>query len=95
MVDIHAGQVLSAESSMHVGVMQGSSYMWRRLLEVRKVAEQNLWWVMRSGQCNFWFDNWLDSGPLCQMPTKCLRSFSKGFCGEWAVKSTIVTAMGP
>ncbi|XP_071916250.1 uncharacterized protein [Coffea arabica] len=21
---------------------------------------------MRSGQCNFWFDNWLGFGPLCQ-----------------------------
>ena len=40
--------------------------MWRHLLQVREVAEQNLWWVVRFGQCNFWFDNWLGSGPLCQ-----------------------------
>nr|XP_027083663.1 uncharacterized protein LOC113705962 [Coffea arabica] len=45
---------------------QGSSYMWRRLLQIREVAEQNLWWEMQAGQCNFWFDNWMGSGPLCQ-----------------------------
>nr|XP_027109299.1 uncharacterized protein LOC113729174 [Coffea arabica] len=49
-----------------VAAGQGSSYMWRRLLQIREVAEQNLWWEMRSGQCNFWFDNWMGSGPLCQ-----------------------------
>nr|XP_027122076.1 uncharacterized protein LOC113739022 [Coffea arabica] len=49
-----------------VGAIQGSSYVWRRMLQVREVAEQNLWWLVRSGQCNFWSDNWLGSGPLCQ-----------------------------
>ena len=49
-----------------VGAVQGSSYVWRRMLQIREVAEQNLWWLVRSGQCNFWFDNWLGSGPLCQ-----------------------------
>ncbi|XP_071906091.1 uncharacterized protein [Coffea arabica] len=44
----------------------GSSYVWRRMLQIREVAEQNLSWLVRSGQCNFWFDNWLGSGPLCQ-----------------------------
>ncbi|CDP11040.1 unnamed protein product [Coffea canephora] len=39
--------------------------LWR-LLQIREVAEQNLWWEMRAGQCNFWFDNWMGSGPLCQ-----------------------------
>ena len=49
-----------------VGVVKGNSYVWRRMLQVCEVAEQNLWWLVRSGQCNFWFDNWLGSGPLCQ-----------------------------
>ncbi|XP_071923159.1 uncharacterized protein [Coffea arabica] len=49
-----------------VGVLKGSSYVWRRMLQVREVAEQNLWWLVRLGQCNFWFNNWLGSGPLCQ-----------------------------
>ena len=29
-------------------------------------SDPNLWWLVRSGQCNFWFDNWLGSGLLCQ-----------------------------
>ena len=49
-----------------VGVTKGSSYVWRRMLPVRDMAEQNLWWLVQAGNCNFWFDNWLGSGPLCQ-----------------------------
>ena len=48
------------------GVMKGSSYVWRRMLQVRELAEQNLWWLVWLGPCNFWFDNWLGSSPLCQ-----------------------------
>ncbi|XP_027171858.1 uncharacterized protein LOC113771481 [Coffea eugenioides] len=33
-----------------VAAVQGSSYMWRRLLQIGEVAEQNLWWEVRSGQ---------------------------------------------
>ena len=49
-----------------VGVPQGSSYVWRRMIQVREVVEQHLCWLVRSGHCNFWFDNWLGSNPLCQ-----------------------------
>lgn len=64
-----------------VGAIQGSSYVWRRMLQIREVAEQNLWWLVRSGQCNFWFDNWLGSGPLCQR----LQSVSNHLVADFVV----------
>ena len=64
-----------------VGAVQGSSYVWRRMLQIREVAEQNLWWLVRSGQCNFWFDNWLGSGPLCQR----LPSVSDHLVGDFVL----------
>ena len=43
---------------------EGASHTWRRMLHVRDIAEQHITFIIHSGDSNFWFDNWLGSGPL-------------------------------
>lgn len=36
------------------------------MVAIQDSAEEHIYWVLRSGACNFWFDNWLGTGPLSQ-----------------------------
>ena len=49
-----------------VGDTVGASATWRRMLLVRDLAEQHITFVIRSGSSNFWFDNWLGTGPIAE-----------------------------
>ena len=54
-------------SNAHPGMVvdsAGASYTWHRMLHVREIAEQHITFIVHSESSNFWFDNWLGSGPL-------------------------------
>ena len=51
-----AKYVANAHPEM-VGEPVGASATWRRLVQVRDLAEQHIIFVIRSGSSNFWFDN--------------------------------------
>ena len=40
------------------------SQVWRRMMEVRQLAESHIGWIGRSGSSNFWFDNSLGTDSL-------------------------------
>ncbi|XP_027120520.1 uncharacterized protein [Coffea arabica] len=61
-----AAKYCSRSHPCMVGVASTDSHIWRRMMAVREAAEQNIVWLVQSGDSNFWFDNWLGSGPLCQ-----------------------------
>lgn len=41
-----------------------SSHYWKALASVRDTAEDNIHWVIRKGEVNFWVDSWLPKGQL-------------------------------
>ena len=51
----------------HPGMVGGSvgvSSTWRRMLQVREVAERHITFVIRSGSSHLWPDNWPGLRPL-------------------------------
>ncbi|KAG6492220.1 hypothetical protein ZIOFF_047171 [Zingiber officinale] len=55
-----------AVSPCVVPLKSNASPCWRRLLKIRNVAECQIGWILRKGKIRFWFDSWLDIGPLYQ-----------------------------
>ncbi|KAG6476887.1 hypothetical protein ZIOFF_066135 [Zingiber officinale] len=47
-----------------VSLKKNASPYWRRLVKLRNYGENNIGWIIGNGEINFWYDNWLDSGPL-------------------------------
>ncbi|KAG6538374.1 hypothetical protein ZIOFF_003490 [Zingiber officinale] len=47
-----------------VPLQRNASPCWRRLVKLRNYGENNIGWIIGNGEINFWYDNWLDSGPL-------------------------------
>ncbi|KAG6490537.1 hypothetical protein ZIOFF_051835 [Zingiber officinale] len=37
---------------------------WHRLIKLRSCVERHIGWIIGSGRLNFWYDTWLDRGPL-------------------------------
>ena len=35
----------------------------------RQQVEQHIQWKLQTGNCSFWWDNWLGTGPLAQFTT--------------------------
>jgi len=44
----------------------GESLTWKHLMHNKHKAEQHIQWRINSGNCSFWWDNWLGVGPLAQ-----------------------------
>nr|XP_016473883.1 PREDICTED: uncharacterized protein LOC107795721 [Nicotiana tabacum] len=44
--------------------ISGNSQAWKNLLLARDKAEGNITWLINSGDCNFWWDNWTMTDPL-------------------------------
>ncbi|XP_027090440.2 uncharacterized protein [Coffea arabica] len=42
------------------------SATWRRMRSVQRVADEHIAWIVREGMMDFWHDNWLGTGALCQ-----------------------------
>ncbi|XP_071924868.1 uncharacterized protein [Coffea arabica] len=45
---------------------QRGSLTWKRMSSIQQVAEDSISWVVSAGLMNFWHDNWLGTGVLCQ-----------------------------
>lgn len=42
----------------------GESLTWKHMLNTRQQMEQHIHWRLQSGNCSFWWDNWLGTWPL-------------------------------
>ncbi|XP_060200890.1 uncharacterized protein LOC132629180 [Lycium barbarum] len=42
----------------------GQSLVWKHMMRNKYVAEKQILWLLNSGSCCFWWDDWLDVGPL-------------------------------
>lgn len=36
----------------------GASHIWRKMITMREEIEHDIWWQVKAGNSNFWFDNW-------------------------------------
>ncbi|XP_060210793.1 uncharacterized protein LOC132637772 [Lycium barbarum] len=43
---------------------KGGSQVWKMMLETRESIEQEIWWELKIGSSNIWFDNWTKLGAL-------------------------------
>ena len=68
-----------------VDVFRGDSHIWRRMLATQKQAKPNMISLLGYGVSNFWFKNWLGSGPLCQRLENLLNHQVQDFVssGQW------------
>ncbi|XP_027152134.1 uncharacterized protein LOC113752202 [Coffea eugenioides] len=41
------------------------SQAWRRMVTMQRFGEENITWIVREGALDFWHDNWMGSGALC------------------------------
>ncbi|XP_059292528.1 uncharacterized protein LOC132045986 [Lycium ferocissimum] len=46
---------------------KGGSQLWKNILEARDAVEKEIWWEIRDGSANFWYDNWTKLGPLADI----------------------------
>ncbi|XP_070045620.1 uncharacterized protein [Nicotiana tomentosiformis] len=44
----------------------GQSQRWKKMMTNKKEAEKHIIWRLHSGNCSFWWDNWLGDGSLAQ-----------------------------
>lgn len=42
----------------------GQSLVWKHMMTNKVEAETHIKWIIRSGTCSFWWDDWLGVGPL-------------------------------
>ncbi|XP_015078408.1 uncharacterized protein LOC107022255 [Solanum pennellii] len=49
------------------------SLTWKKLLINRPQVEQHIQWKLQAGNCSFWWDNWLRSGPLANFTSSSNR----------------------
>ena len=42
----------------------GCSLTWKRMLHAQDVVEDHMAWQLRDGSTDFWYNNWLLTGPL-------------------------------
>ncbi|XP_070002802.1 uncharacterized protein [Nicotiana sylvestris] len=40
------------------------SHVWRKILECRELIEHQIYWKLRMGSAQFWFDDWTEMGAL-------------------------------
>nr|XP_016458897.1 PREDICTED: uncharacterized protein LOC107782527 [Nicotiana tabacum] len=52
------------------------SRVWRKMLECRDLIEHQIYWKLRMGSAQFWFDNWTEMGPYI---FKCLQNIRPPF----------------
>ncbi|XP_019237809.1 PREDICTED: uncharacterized protein LOC109217963 [Nicotiana attenuata] len=62
----------------------GQSQAWKRMMFNKKEAEKNIRWRLHPGNCSFWWDNWLGSGPLEQHRNEGGRPGNVRVCNFWA-----------
>nr|XP_009761667.1 PREDICTED: uncharacterized protein LOC104213819 [Nicotiana sylvestris] len=43
---------------------KGGYRVWRKMLECRDLIEHQIYWKLRMGSAQFWFDNWTEMGAL-------------------------------
>ncbi|XP_027184038.1 uncharacterized protein LOC113782345 [Coffea eugenioides] len=61
---MHA-KYLSDRLPCQADVVREQSGIWRRLVGVKSLADSHVRWVLGNGAVDFWHENWMGSGPLC------------------------------
>ncbi|XP_027156573.1 uncharacterized protein LOC113757588 [Coffea eugenioides] len=66
---------------------QRGSLTWKRISSVQQVAEDSISWVVNAGLMDFWHDNWLGTGALCQKVEIFHDHLVADFvdCGAWNI----------
>ncbi|XP_049378041.1 uncharacterized protein LOC125842768 [Solanum stenotomum] len=47
----------------------GESLTWKHMMHNKHKIEEHIHWKLNSGNCSFWWDNWLGMGPLAYQST--------------------------
>ena len=62
-INIHR---LKGNSIWDVKVSKGAPWSWKKLLDLRDLIKQFIWFKIGDGKmCNVWFDKWYNQGPIC------------------------------
>ncbi|XP_059290876.1 uncharacterized protein LOC132044416 [Lycium ferocissimum] len=43
---------------------KGGTQVWKKMLEMREAVEHEIWWEVKGGYTNVWYDNWTKLGAL-------------------------------
>ncbi|GAA0164583.1 hypothetical protein LIER_20179 [Lithospermum erythrorhizon] len=64
-------------------VLNPHSRLWKNLTGVRDIAEQHITWGIGKGDCDFFLDSWLPSGPINENAKRgiCISEFWRN--GDW------------
>ncbi|XP_074572721.1 LOW QUALITY PROTEIN: uncharacterized protein LOC141829202 [Curcuma longa] len=57
-------QYCGAVSPVVVPLKGNASPAWKRMVQIRALAENHIGWTVGSGRLSFWHDGWLDRGPI-------------------------------
>ncbi|XP_074574624.1 uncharacterized protein LOC141831085 [Curcuma longa] len=57
-------QYCGAMSPVIAPLKGNASPTWKRMVHVRVLAESQIGWTVGDGRLSFWYDGWLDRGPL-------------------------------
>ena len=61
----------------------GESIAWKHMLATRQQGEQYIQWQLNSGNCSFWWDNWLGTGSLAQHTNRNIRFNNSKVADFW------------
>lgn len=74
------------------------SLSWKNMLMNRPQVEQHIQWKLQAGNCSFWWDNWLGSGPLTYLTSSNNRlnnSKVADFWEEWTFSLSKLLEQAP
>lgn len=43
---------------------KSGTQVWKKMLEARENIEHEIWWEVKAGTCNVWYENWMKLGAL-------------------------------
>ncbi|XP_069145607.1 uncharacterized protein [Solanum lycopersicum] len=61
----------------------GESLTWKHMLVNRQQVEQHIHWRLQAGNCSFWWDKWLGTGPLAQHTSNSNRFNNSTIADFW------------
>ncbi|KAK6782003.1 hypothetical protein RDI58_019799 [Solanum bulbocastanum] len=61
----------------------GESPAWKHLMHNKLKVEENIQWKINTGNCSFWWDNWLGVGPLARFSRHSHRLNNKKVADFW------------
>lgn len=69
MGNLHEAKICSTKHLTECVTYGGVSTTWRRMLDVKEAAENNIRWVIGLGNVKFWLDKWCAKVRLIELVT--------------------------